>query len=112
VEQGSEEGFTICIGGGLDAAGHIAQPLCDVTTSELVPTIRKLLDVYVANRTATQETFGQYARRVGVARYAELLGVTLTQKIPANMRNTQLQPTFEQAVAEAGGHDKAVGHSN
>lgn len=110
VEQGSEEGFTICIGGSLDGAGNIAQPLCDVTTSELVPTVRKLLEVYIAQRTGVQETFGQYARRIGVVHYAELLGMPVTRKIPANMRNTRLQPLFNQAVAETDGHEQAFGH--
>lgn len=105
MATGSEEGFSVCIGGGLDAAGHIAQPLCDVTSSELVSTVRKILEIYLAQRSSAKETFGEYARRIGNARYTELLGIPQTQKGPANLRNLQLQPVFEQGVLEAGAAD-------
>jgi sulfite reductase beta subunit-like hemoprotein len=37
MATGSEEGFTICVGGGLSGPGHIAQPVCDVPATEVVP---------------------------------------------------------------------------
>ena len=71
---GTEEGFQICLGGDLEGAGHIAQPVCETLASELVPTVRRVLELYLAKRTGTQETFGVFVRRVGPAQVAEWLG--------------------------------------
>ena len=98
---GSEEGFTICVGGGLDGEGHIAQPLCDVPTPVLVPTVKRMLDIYLERRENDKETFTEFSRRVGVKRFAEWLGVPVSTEEPANVRNVKLQPIFNQVVNEA-----------
>ncbi len=100
MPTGSEEGFTICIGGGLDGPGHIGQPVCDVSTSALVPTVRRILELYLANRTGEAETFGEYARRVGARRYAEMLGVPVLDTEPINVRDSKLLPVFNQVLHE------------
>lgn len=101
MPTGSEEGFEICVGGGLDHAGHIGKPLVEVPTVELIPTIRRILEIYVANRTGREETFSEYARRVGTPKYAELLGKPLAKSEPVNELNLKLQPIFNEVVAWA-----------
>jgi len=63
-ERGSEEGFSVYVGGRLDAAGHIAEHVRDVSTSDLVRFVRAMLDTYVDGR-EQGERFGAFARRVG-----------------------------------------------
>ena len=75
TEVGPEETFTLCVGGSLDGAGHIAQPIGVVPSRDLAPTIRRLLETYLAERSDSGETFGQYARRVGTAALAQRLGL-------------------------------------
>lgn len=100
MPTGSEEGFTICVGGGLSGPGYIAQPVCDVPATEVVPTVRKLLQRYVAEREGPGETFGAYARRVGARRLAEALGAVPAPAEPVNQRNLRLQRTFDEAISE------------
>lgn len=100
MATGSEEGFTICVGGGLSGPGHIAQPVCDVPATEVVPTVRKLLEIYVAQRAGAQETFGVFARRIGPRRLADLIGVVPAPEEPVNERNLRLQRTFDEAISE------------
>ncbi len=99
-EGGSEEGFTICVGGALSGAGHIGQPLCDVPSSELVPTVRRLLEHYVAHRAAPDETFGVYARRVGAEQLRSELGLQPGTVEPAHERNQRLRPVFDGVLNE------------
>lgn len=100
MPTGSEEGFTIHVGGGLDGPGYIAQPLCDVSSAALIPTVRRLLDIYLEDREAPSETFGAFARRVGTARLAERLGVPLLTEEPINVRDAKLLPVYNQVLHE------------
>lgn len=100
MPTGSEEGFQICTGGGLEEAGHIARPVCEVPAPAVVPTVRRMLELYVEHRTSAAETFSQYARRIGPARFAELLGVPQASEEPVNMRDHRLQPVFNQVINE------------
>ena len=99
-ENGSEEGFTICVGGGLTGAGYIGQPVGDVPATEVVPTVRRLLEQYLQHRTGPAERFGDYARRVGAARLGRELGLTPGTGEPASERNQRLSKTFDEVISE------------
>lgn len=101
TEQGSEEGFTIAIGGGLSGPGYIAQPVCDVPATAVVPTIRRMLEIYLERRESSHETFGAFARRVGAAQMAEWLGVPPAPPEPINERNQRLQRVFDETLEES-----------
>ena len=98
---GSEEGFDVCVGGSLAGPGHIGRSVTTVPAAAVVPTVRRLLEVYLQQRTGPQETFGAFARRVGVAKLAELAGVPPAPAEAVNELNQRLRPVFSQAVAEA-----------
>jgi sulfite reductase beta subunit-like hemoprotein len=98
---GSEEGFQICLGGDQEGAGHIAQPVCETSASALVPTVRSILELYLAKRSGAQETFGAFARRVGPAQVAQWLGAPALPAEPVNETNQRLRATFDRAVADA-----------
>jgi ferredoxin-nitrite reductase len=100
-EAGSEEGFTVCVGGSVGGAGHIAQPVCDVSASEVVPTVRRILELYLENRSSEKEAFGEYARRIGPKKYAELLGKPPAPAEAAHDRNLRLQPVYDQVISES-----------
>lgn len=101
MPTGSEEGFEICVGGGLDQAGFIGKPLVEVSLTELVPTVRRILEIYLEKRTSREETFSEFSRRIGTEAYAELLGRPLLKEEPANERNLKLNPIFNEVVAWA-----------
>lgn len=96
---GSEEGFEICIGGGLSGPGHIARPVAEVASAGLVPAVRRILEIYLEDRRGESETFGEYARRVGAGAVSARLGVPAVRGEPANQANLKLQPVFDEAVA-------------
>jgi sulfite reductase beta subunit-like hemoprotein len=98
--SGSEEGFQICIGGDLAGHGHIGQPVCEVPSPLLVPTVRRMLEIYLEKRTGKAETFSQFARRAGPLQYAEWLGIAPTPEEPLNERNQKLAPIFNQVISE------------
>ncbi len=109
---GSEEGYAIYVGGSLANAGHVGEYVCDVAASDVVRLLRFLLDVYVAERRGPQETFGEYARRIGGRGYAEKLRQPGPDGQPVNFRNLVLDPLFADAVLEnwfRGGHAAASG---
>lgn len=97
---GSEEGFTICVGGSVAGAGHIAQPVCDVSSTEVVPTMRRMLELYLEHRSSEKELFGDFARRIGPLKYAALLGVPPAPPEAAYERNLRLQPLYDQVISE------------
>ena len=101
TEAGSEEGFQICLGGDQEGAGHIAKSVCETSTSALVPTVRRILELYLAKRTSAQETFGAFVRRAGPAQLALWLGAPALLAEPVNETNQRLRATFDHAVAEA-----------
>ena len=70
---GSEEGFTVYVGGSLEGRGYIGVALLDVTVSELVPTLFKLFNIYLTHRRSGAERFGDFTRRVGVEPLLEWL---------------------------------------
>ena len=70
---GSDEGYTIFIGGKLSEAGNIAEELCDVRTTEVVPAIRKILDLYLKQRQSGAETFCDFYERIGIENFRTLI---------------------------------------
>lgn len=101
MPTGSEEGFEICVGGSLDGAGHIGRSLVEIPTVELIPTVRRILEIYVANRTGRDETFSEFSRRIGTEKFAELLGKPVAKTSPVNELNLKLQPIFNEVVTWA-----------
>lgn len=63
---GSEEGYTVFVGGKLSGAGKIAEELCEIRAEEVVPGIRKILDVYLGQRLGETETFCAFCERIGI----------------------------------------------
>ena len=64
-EAGNVEGYSIFIGGKLSEAGSIAEHLVDIDSDEVNPTIRRILDLYLANRRG-KEPFVQFVERASV----------------------------------------------
>jgi len=72
-DGGSDEGYTIFVGGKLSEAGKIAEELCDIRTAEIVPGIRKILDIYLAKRQSEAETFCDFCARIGIEAFRNLI---------------------------------------
>jgi len=70
---GSTEGYTIFVGGKLSEAGRIAEHLCDADTEEIVPAIRRILDIYLENRQSKAERFIDFCERIGIEKFRKLL---------------------------------------
>lgn len=99
-DVGSEEGFSLYVGGSLEQAGHLGEWLIDVSVDEIVPTIKKLIDHYLQQRRSGAERFGDYARRTGVKKLVKCL-LPQAAHTPANKRDLALTDTFKQVVREA-----------
>ena len=69
---GSEESFTVFVGGKLHGTGRIAEELFDVRTEELVPAIRRILDTYLDQR-QNNEFFSDFIDRVGVPAFKDMI---------------------------------------
>jgi len=70
---GSDESFTVFVGGKLHGTGRIAEELFDVHTQELVPAIRRILDTYLAHRQSNKEFFCDFIDRVGTAAFKQMI---------------------------------------
>jgi ferredoxin-nitrite reductase len=100
ASQGSEEGFTLHVGGSLQGSGHVAQPVCDVPATEVVSVVRRLLQAYLEDRTGTDEVFGTWARRVGPVALATRIGKVPESPEAVNIRNLRLKPLFDRVMEE------------
>ena len=106
-DGGSDEGFGIFVGGSLAGEGHVAEFVRDVTSGQLTPTVKRMLEVYLENRESDVETFGAFSRRIGGAGFDALLGDLPTESVePVNVRNLNLQSVFARVVREAVAHDQ------
>jgi sulfite reductase beta subunit-like hemoprotein len=102
-ESGSEEGFTIFLGGRLDSNGHIGEAVADISSSQVCQTVQAILDLYLANR-VQGERFSDWANRLGGAEIARKLGTSpLPEQPPTNLRNLELAGVFRAAVEETRG---------
>lgn len=100
-EVGSDEGFSVYVGGKLSGAGHIAEYVCDVVSADVVPVIRQMLNLYLKNRKDITETFGDYTRRLGGGKIGELLGAVPADDEPVNVRNLRLEPIMRKVFKDA-----------
>jgi len=98
-EVGSEEGFSLFVGGSLEQAGHIGEWLIDVSVDQIVLVIKSILDHYLKTRRSGAERFGAYARRVGTKKIAETIMLPPKQGL-VNARNLALKETFENVITE------------
>jgi len=73
ADGGSDEGYSIFVGGKLSEAGKIAEPLCDIASTELVPAIRQILDTYLKHRAGGDELFVDFCERIGIEKFRELV---------------------------------------
>jgi sulfite reductase beta subunit-like hemoprotein len=69
----SVEGYSIFVGGKLSEAGRIAEYLLDVPTDEVVPAVRRILDIYLEHRESQDERFIDFCERIGTERFQELV---------------------------------------
>jgi ferredoxin-nitrite reductase len=99
-EVGSEEGYGIFVGGSLQDAGHVAEYVCDVDTSDAVRVLRRLLDIYLAERQSPSEEFGAWSRKIGGKALGEKLLQPLAGKEPLALRNLILDPLYHEVVLE------------
>ena len=97
---GSEDGFSIYVGGTLSGSGYIAHYVCDVVSSQVVPAIQAMLKIYLENRKDKNETFGKFTRRIGGDRLASMLGAIPSDEDPINIRNLRLKPVFQHVLEE------------
>jgi len=63
---GSEEGWTVYLGGKLSGAGRIAEALCDLSSAEIIPALHRILALYLKNRHNPEERFDTFCERVGI----------------------------------------------
>ncbi len=98
--EGSDEGFSLFVGGSLAGPGHIAQHVCDLRANQASAGIRRLLEVYLERREAG-ERFGDFVRRVGPESLREWMGpIPLASETPVNIRNLHADPLFNEALKE------------
>ncbi len=111
-ELGSEEGFTVYVGGSLEGAGHIGLALMDVTVSALTSTLFNLFQLYLTHRHSGAERFGDFTRRVGVEKLREWLLAATNRKSghqePVNIEHLKLTSTFENVLQESVPHEQTV----
>jgi len=72
-DGGSDEGYTLFVGGKLSEAGKIAEELCDARSEEIVPAVKKILDTYLENRRSDEELFVDFCERIGIETFRELV---------------------------------------
>ncbi len=97
TERGSEEGYSIFIGGSLAGAGRVAEPVCDVTAPYVVPLLRRILDIYLKERRGG-ETFGAFARRITAEGMKALLGEIPFGSDPVGERNQSYDVLYKESL--------------
>lgn len=96
--SGSHEAYSIYVGGSLSGSGHVAQYLCDVADTEVLPTLRKLLEFYLGARDHRNERFGAFARRVGPAVLRQALGRRQQPSEAPILRSFSLYPFYDEVL--------------
>ncbi|OVE81751.1 hypothetical protein BVY04_02585 [bacterium M21] len=96
-EVGSDEGFSLYVGGTLAEGGKIGDYVCDIFGPEVVETLRTVLSIYLDERQDI-ESFGTYARRVGGDAIREKLIRAAAEGQPVNERNLELNSIYKQAA--------------
>lgn len=98
--EGSDEGYSVFVGGSLAGAGHLGEYVCDVAANDVTRLLKRMLDAYLAERHSDDERFGAFARRIGGAGVAKLIASPPAERQPANLRNLSLAGVFDQVVSE------------
>ncbi len=101
TERGSEEGYSVFIGGSLAGAGHVAEPVCDVTAPYVVPLLKKMLDIYVKERRSAAETFAAFSKRITASGMKALLGDIPFGTDPVGERNQDYDALYKDSVIAA-----------
>jgi len=99
--QGSEEGFSVHLGGSLEGSGHVAQPVCDVPGDQVVLVVQRILREYLGDRAGPRESFGEWVRRLGPAAIAARLGTSPASAEALNVEMLRLRPLLDRLVKEA-----------
>ena len=60
------EGYSVFVGGKLSEQGHFGDLLVETDAPAVAPTLRRLLELYLNDRTGEDETFGRYVARAGI----------------------------------------------
>ncbi len=108
--EGSEEGFSVFVGGRLSGNGHLAEYVCDAPAVQIPAVLRRMLDVYLEQRTDPSEPFGAFARRLGGEALAQAMGeITVRPEGEVAVRNVRLKGVFEEAVREGSGGKSVQG---
>ncbi len=98
TEQGSEEGYSIFVGGSLSGAGHLGEYVCDATASQVIATVKKILTVYLQKRLSPEEYFGVFSRRVTGAGMKDMLGSREVESDFVQERNQKYQAVFQATI--------------
>ena len=97
--MGSDEGYSIYLGGSLTGKGKIAEYVCDVATADVIPALRRILNHYLTQRHDGEERFAAFVERVGVAALRQVLD-GLPRSTPANIVNLDLQPLYHRTIED------------
>ena len=103
TESGSEEGYTVFVGGSLDGAGYAAQPLCDVTCSYVAPLVKELLNIYLEKRESREQRFSEFARAQGIEKLQEYLSGKERVSGSVSFRNRAMNEVFRKALEPLAG---------
>jgi sulfite reductase beta subunit-like hemoprotein len=98
---GSEEGFSVWVGGSVEGPGHIGQMVTEIPATAVEATVRRLLEIFLERRQDGTESFGAFSRRVGPVAIASWLGNIAEPADPLHARNLRLTPVFHDMVEEA-----------
>jgi sulfite reductase beta subunit-like hemoprotein len=98
---GSEEGFSVHVGGSLEGAGRFARPVCEVPSSRVVLTVQAILRHYLEARRGQDEAFGAFVGRVGPEAIATAVGVGPPLPEPLNVRHLRIAGSLRGIVEEA-----------
>ncbi len=98
-DSGSDEGYSIYLGGSLAGKGKIAEYVCDVATANVVPALRRILNHYLTARRDEAERFTEFVERIGAAAFRQVLD-DLLGTTPANVRNNDLRPVYQRALED------------
>ncbi|MCF6177324.1 MAG: hypothetical protein L3J71_16330 [Victivallaceae bacterium] len=103
LENSSEEGFSVYVGGKMDGAGAIGQFLINTTANDVAATLANIFTAYLENRRNSADHFNDFANRIGTRKFKLLLDEqAATAAIEqVSQRNLTMNATFIQVVKEA-----------
>lgn len=99
-ESGSEEGFAVYLGGSLAGEGYIAEKIAEIPTSEVVPVVRGILDLYLHHRHSEKEEFAHFLKRFGIHNIYEKLPVTADRETPSSDNTMRFSDICNKVVEQ------------